>query len=410
MGIDKPDVRRVVHYSPPKTMEEYYQQVGRAGRDGLPSECELLYDASGFTRYESDFYTKGLSAVARDAVTTSLRALRRFAETCPEGCRRRAVLAHFGERPASEDWSCGDCDLCDKRAAPPAERRDFSGPCRLLALAVHHAGSLSMSELIAVATCSFAGKGESKYVPNGHKVALAKIKPVRDALFRANKANKQLCSKDQLKAFAAAMVSQGCLSRATAKGTFAAYDIYGSEGRGGATTRAIAEGARTVLLEPPQFVREEETRQVALASERVVSLELAGVDCSTIPKEELATGEGPVITAELNWLRRQQHWRADGRNAKRADKHDQLLARILKWRDDEAKTREMAPVSILAQHLAKNLAYTMPTTKDALRAAGVRFDAGAADLARLVYTTRYSERRLVYISTFFHFFPSSMDE
>ena len=56
MGIDKPDTRRVIHYGPPKTVEEYYQQIGRAGRDGLPAECLMFVSDGDFDRYKGDFY------------------------------------------------------------------------------------------------------------------------------------------------------------------------------------------------------------------------------------------------------------------------------------------------------------------------------------------------------------------
>ena len=59
MGIDKADIRSVWHFGPPKTFEEYYQQVGRAGRDGLPATCTMIYDAAAFARYDSDFYATG---------------------------------------------------------------------------------------------------------------------------------------------------------------------------------------------------------------------------------------------------------------------------------------------------------------------------------------------------------------
>jgi superfamily II DNA helicase RecQ len=64
MGIDKPDIRCVIHYGAPKTVEEYYQQIGRGGRDGLATVCHMIWSDADFMAYSSDFYTKNLSPEA----------------------------------------------------------------------------------------------------------------------------------------------------------------------------------------------------------------------------------------------------------------------------------------------------------------------------------------------------------
>lgn len=92
MGIDKPDVRRVVHWGPPRTLEAYYQEAGRAGRDGRPAECTILWRPRDF-----DFVDLA-------------PAVRRYVEA--RRCRRRLLLEHFGETGVR----CSGCDVCGTSA------------------------------------------------------------------------------------------------------------------------------------------------------------------------------------------------------------------------------------------------------------------------------------------------------
>ena len=86
----------MVHYGPPKTFEEYYQQIGRAGRDGLPSECLMICSDTDFTKYHDDFYMGDKSAEAKTSALESLERLREFARDF-SSCRRKKILEFFEE-------------------------------------------------------------------------------------------------------------------------------------------------------------------------------------------------------------------------------------------------------------------------------------------------------------------------
>jgi len=107
MGINKPNVRWVIHYDLPKNIEGYYQETGRAGRDGLPSDCLLLF-SGGDAAKQTHFIEEMTDEHERQVARAQLRQMMHYAETA--ACRRRELLGYFGENFATDN--CGACDNC----------------------------------------------------------------------------------------------------------------------------------------------------------------------------------------------------------------------------------------------------------------------------------------------------------
>jgi ATP-dependent DNA helicase RecQ len=130
MGIDKPDVRFVVHYDLPKHIEGYYQETGRAGRDGLPADALLLYGAQDIATARW-LVESGENPEQRRIESHKLNAMVGLAESVT--CRRRVLLNYFGER---REQDCGNCDVC----LDPPERFDATEAARMALSCVYRVG------------------------------------------------------------------------------------------------------------------------------------------------------------------------------------------------------------------------------------------------------------------------------
>ncbi|WP_395173430.1 DNA helicase RecQ [Roseibium alexandrii] len=156
MGIDKPDVRYVAHLDLPSSVEAYYQETGRAGRDGAPSEAFMAYGMADLVQRRRMIAEGDAPDEVKRAENAKLNALLGICETA--GCRRQALLAHFGE---TYPEPCGNCDTC----LSPVETWDGTEPAQKLMSAIYRTGQrFGTGHVIDV----LLGKTSEKSVRFGH--------------------------------------------------------------------------------------------------------------------------------------------------------------------------------------------------------------------------------------------------
>ena len=131
MGIDKPDVRFVLHVDMPRSIEAYYQETGRAGRDGEAAIALMLYGSADIIKMRAMIDSNDQTPEQKRIELGKLEALAAFCES-PQ-CRRQSLLAHFGERGAP---ACGNCDSC----LNPVETYDATRPVQMALSCVYRTG------------------------------------------------------------------------------------------------------------------------------------------------------------------------------------------------------------------------------------------------------------------------------
>ncbi|MCF8882842.1 DNA helicase RecQ [Erythrobacter sp. SN021] len=218
MGIDKPDVRFVAHVGVPKSIEGYYQETGRAGRDGDPAQAVMFWGAGDFATARQRLAE--VDEARRNAERARLDALAGLVETVE--CRRAVLLRHFGEDPPSR---CGNCDNC----LEPASVTDVTQLARKLLSAVYRTGqNFGMGHLQKVLT----GNEDERVRQRGH---------------------------DRLSVFGIVEGDEARLLQPLSRALQARGDLVATEHGGlalGGSARAILRGERTVeIVVPPKRSR-----------------------------------------------------------------------------------------------------------------------------------------------------------
>jgi RecQ family ATP-dependent DNA helicase len=347
MGIDKPNIRLVIHLGDPKSMADYYQQIGRAGRDGLESQCILFHSDATLSNYASSYYTKNLNEKQNKNYFKEIDVMRKFVNTSE--CFRRQLMVYYNETPTFNN--CNNCGNCIKRKDVNFElERDFSIETRIL-----------LKVILTVA----AGKGKRKTIEaaitEGYDYLVTKYGKVKKNHFEV------------LAGFLCKLADKGyiyCTTKSVNINDFStSYTEYSLTHKG---KEIYSKSKVPIILEIPDIVKRKEKLQKEELKKNMDELLQHGIDPNGLDESSLNSikinGQDSFILKFHNAIKRD---RINGFE-ERANGKEELLKRILEWRDKTASILKISTDSVCSEDLARKIAYTQISSKEHLFDSGLR--------------------------------------